>query len=513
MCKKRFSHDAAHLLLNNNFFSVFSILQFVCCSYDLALDNEMDVKCQDVHGYDSVWWDVPLGLGILMWLYFPLLLMKVSGKIHKEIFKASTANEEVDRSSVIVQVNGPVIIPNNAPYNNENNIVFNDGKSPITAFSMIKSSVSKLVPQKQKTKSRMAIFVYSILFLIIPEIEVLVHYIYLFDYIQSAAENNISFRFSSLLAGWEKSKDSKFSLFGGPVIALCLYLAVGWILMLSPKIMANQICFPIYAVFCLIEIIVGLQYYSSPMFCFFFCITFGFSLGINKYIPVKIVPRFSRLGLILRYPACLIVFLMLIYYLYIFTVLFIDSFFFVSRILLFTYTAIVAYLRETNSYFMLIFLTAYFGFRGFLQVGNFYKGMLKLTIKLCKQDEVLREFVVRNQQIDGNEIYGIPKEMFEFLVDHIRPRRVHIFHTAMHFVIIVFILSISIVLMERFEKFEDISLLVHVFITLFICAVPNIYNSIFSKDKMKQKLTRKIKNHLRDWILIHSKSSNDVNQN
>ena len=232
--KKRFSHDAAHLLLNNNFFSVSLILQFVCCSYDLALDNEMDVKCQDEHVYDSVWWDVPLGLGILMWLYFPLLLMTVSGK-------SSTANEGVDRSSVIVQVNGPVTILDNAPYNKKNNIVFNDGKSPITAFSMIKSSVSKLVPQKQKTKSRMAIFVYSILTLIMPEIEVLVHYINLFDYIQSAAENNISFGFSSLLAGWKKSKDSKFSLFGGPVIALCLYLAVGWILMLSPKIMANQI--------------------------------------------------------------------------------------------------------------------------------------------------------------------------------------------------------------------------------------------------------------------------------
>ena len=271
-------------------------------------------------------------------------------------------------------------------------------------------------------------------------------------------------------------------------------------------------CFPIYAVFCLIVIIVGLLYYSSQMFSFFFCITVGFSFGINKYISVKIVPRFSRLGLILRYPACLIVFLMSIYYLYIFTVLFIDSFFFVSRILLFTYTAVVAYPRETYGYFMLIFLTAYFGFRGFLQFGNVYKGILKLTTTLCNKDEVLREFVVRNQQIDGNGIYGIPREMFEFLVNHIIPRRVHIFHTVIRFVIIVFILSISIVLMEHLEKFEDISLLVHVFITLFICAIPNIYKSIFSKEKMKRKMTRKIKNHLRNWILIHSKSSNALDQ-
>ena len=268
-------------------------------------------------------------------------------------------------------------------------------------------------------------------------------------------------------------------------------------------------CLPFYALFCVIEIIAGFLYYASPMFSFLFCITVGLSLGIKKYVSVKIVPRFSRLGLILRYPACVIVFLMQIYHLYIFTVLFIGSCFFLSRILLFTYTAVVAYPRETYGYFMLIFLSAYFGLKGFFQFGNIYKLILRLTIKLCKQDGILREYVIRNQEPDGNETCGIPKEMFEFLVDHIRPRRVHIFHTVIRLVFMIFILTISIVLMERFEKFEDISLLVHIFITLFICALPTIYNSLISKEQKKQKLTRKIKKCLRSWILIHIQSSNE----
>ena len=589
--------------LDNNFFSISPIIQFVCCHYDIEFDLNLRVKCQEIHEYDSVWWDVPLVLGILMWLYFPLLFMKVSGKIHKEILKSSVANEEVDRNSVNLQVDAPVITTNNVPKNNDNSIVFDDGKSPITVFSMVASSTSKFIPRQQKSKSRMAIFMYSILTLIIPGIEVLVHYIFLLDYIQSLADDNISSGFTSVLAGWDKAQKSKLSIFGGPVIAICAYLVVGWILMLSPKIMANQIyrgvcdssektksilsislskkeklgsteirkhrngyirlaklqvchlymlinpdywilagtlikerygwfasalkswlpvtlfriiilclCFPFYAVFCLLEIIVGLLYYPSPMFSFLFCITVGFSLGINKYVSVKIVPRFSRLGLVLRYPISLVVFLMLIYYLYIFTVLFIDSFFFVSRILLFTYTAVVAYPRETYGYFMLILLSAYFGFKGFFQFGNTYKLMLKLTIKLCKKDIVLGEFVVRKVKLDGTETYGVPKQMFEFLVDHIRPRRVQIFHTTLRFVTMVFILSISIVLMERFEKFEDISLMVHVFITLFICAIPTIFNMIFQKNK-KQKLTKKIKKHLRGWILSQKVPSNDVNQN
>ena len=227
--------------LDNNFFSVSPILQFVCCSYDLELESDMHVKCQDVHKYDSVWWGVPLGLGILMWLYFPLLFMKVNGKIHKEIKKSSIGNEEVDGSIVTVQVNAPVTNPANESNNSKDSIVFNDGKSPITAFSMVKSSVSKLVPQKRKNKSRIAIFVYSILTLIIPGIEVLIHYFFLLDYVQSLADNNISFGFLSVLAGWDKSKNCKLSIFGGPIIALSVYLVVGWILLLSPKVLANQI--------------------------------------------------------------------------------------------------------------------------------------------------------------------------------------------------------------------------------------------------------------------------------
>ena len=71
-----------------------------------------------------------------------------------------------------------------------------------------------------------------------------------------------------------------------------------------------RFCLPFYTLFCVTEIIAGFLYYASPMFSFLFCITVELSLGINKYVSVKIVPRFSRLGLILRYPTCVIVFLM-----------------------------------------------------------------------------------------------------------------------------------------------------------------------------------------------------------
>ena len=44
-----------------------------------------------------------------------------------------------------------------------------------------------------------------------------------------------------MLAGLDKSKNAKLSIFGGPVTDLCLYLIVCWMLLLSPNIMADQV--------------------------------------------------------------------------------------------------------------------------------------------------------------------------------------------------------------------------------------------------------------------------------
>ena len=580
--------------MNNNFFSVSPIVQFVCCAYDLERDFNMNVACQNVHVYDNVWWGVPLGLGILMWLYFPLLFMYVNGKVHKAILKSSIANDEVDTRCI----NGEGVV-NASDLNdgNKQSTIFNDSYSPITIFSMIKHPLSKLLPRKQKNKSRIAIFMYTIFTLILPGLEVLVHYIFYFDYIQSLANKNISLGFSSVLGGWDKSREAKLSVFGGPIIAVCLYLIVSWILLLPPKVMAHQIyrgvcdgkeptksilfislkkkeelgsteirkvtngylrltklqichllmlinpdywvftatlikqrycmfasalksrlqvpslrliclclCFPFYAIFCLIEIILGFLYFICPMFSFLFCVTIGASLGLSKYVSVKIVPRLPRLGSFLRYPACLVVVLMFMLYWYIFTIIFIDSFFFVSRTILFTYTAVVAYPRETYGYFMLVFLSIYFGFKGFFQFGHIYKMILKQTIKLCKKDEILKNVVEHHQEPDGNETFGVPRELFEYLVERIRPRRVHVLYTIIRFVIMVFILSISIILIQRFDKFDDMSLLVHVFITIFICALPNIYQSMVTKESIKRQMTRKLKKHLRYWVLTRMTS-------
>ena len=576
-------------IFDDNFFSTSPSLEYTCCKYTHEM-SENTVICERTHKYDPVWWDVPLGLGILMLLYFPMLLMKVNGVIHKKILesclKPNGTPDGNGQAGTDTVVHGPTEV---VTFKERNDKVYLKGNSPVTAMSIILSAISHLLPSKQSTKSRMAIFAFPLFTLLIPGIELLIYYCFVHDYAVDLAKNNISIGFSGVLAGW-KANEMKFSIFGGPYIALGIYLIIGWVLMLTPKVMADQIyngvfegyrnsksvltisledkerlgsvkvkkqtngyfrlfklqkchiymlvnpdfwicvaqidknrwisflttleqcvhykavaiiisipILPLYVAMSVAELVVTVFLYAVPLFSFIVCVLRGFTLGLNKYISEKFCTSCARIGAVLRFPIGMFVFGLVFYFTYIFTVLFFDGFFFLSRILMFTYTAVVAYPRETYGYFMLFLISAYYGLEGFFHFGDIYKSILKICVKLCKQDVALQGYLYHYKEDNDADVYGISKDMFEYLVEQIRPRRVQALHSVIKFVSVVFVLSVSIVLMERFRNFEDLSLFVHIFVILFICALPTIYHFAISKKEIKTKLRKKVKKAIFQW--------------
>lgn len=166
---------------------------------------------------------------------------------------------------------------------------------------------------------------------------------------------------------------------------------------------------------------------------------------------------------------------------------------------MFTYTAVVACPRETYGYFMLIFISAYFLLERFYRFGDINHFILKVVIKVCKNNESLQEYIYYYKERDEEKVYGLSREMFEYLEEQIRPRRIQMLQTIIQFLSIVFILAVSIVLMERFRTFEDLSLFVHVFFTIFICASPIIYYTVVSKGNRKARFKGKVKKNLWRW--------------
>ena len=166
---------------------------------------------------------------------------------------------------------------------------------------------------------------------------------------------------------------------------------------------------------CLTEVNSIFFYYSFPVFGFFVCGAKGFCSGLSKYLSKHISKQWPRFVFVLRIPLCVVVLLFQIYYLYTFTILFLDGFDFLSRILMFTYTAVVAYPRETYYYSMLIitscppFLPSIASSR--LERSEIYKRILKLAIKQCENEDSLKEYmyIVSKKGRQNNVCYGIPK--------------------------------------------------------------------------------------------------------
>ena len=171
-------------------------------------------------------------------------------------------------------------------------------------------------------------------------------------------------------------------------------------------------------------------FYVTPSLSFTYFALRGLCSSLNNYLSKRFFSTYNRLGCAI----CILVYgfmsLCSIYHLYIFTILFVDGFFFVSRIVMFIFTAFVAYPRETYGYFMLIVLSTYFILEGLFRFGIIYHQILKYAVKFSKQDLEDNEYKTHfSEFIHTNEtvVVGSSKELFEYLVDHIRPRRVMFF--------------------------------------------------------------------------------------
>ena len=461
----------------NILFRTIPMLEHVCCRYNYT-SQIRSIICEERHEYDPVWWQCPIGLGILMFLYFPMIFLKVSGMIHKKILESSSKASDVSDNTDQTHDASQTTTENTALRGRQDKVYLN-GKSPITALSIILSNLSRLMPSKQTTKSRMAVFVFTLSTVLVPGVELFVYNLFLHDYVIDLTKSNATIGFSAVLGGW-KANDIKLTIFYGPYVALGLYFIIGWLLLLtrglssqlydgvslgyqnsksiltisieekerlgSVKIKderngyfrifrlqkshiymlvnpdfwvfvaqtyknrwfnfltrlkqcihSNNIAivlsmplFPFYVVMSLIELVVAVSFYAVPLFSFFVCVIRGLTLGLSKYVSGKCCTNHFRVVNILRFLLGGFVLLSLVYYLYIFSVLFFDGFLFLSRILMFTYTAVVAYPRETYGYFMLVLISAYYGLKGFIHFGDIYKHILKISIKLCKHDEVLQ---------------------------------------------------------------------------------------------------------------------------
>ncbi|XP_062568354.1 uncharacterized protein LOC134230539 [Saccostrea cucullata] len=91
-----------------------------------------------------------------------------------------------------------------------------------------------------------------------------------------------------------------------------------------------------------------------------------------------------------------------------------------------------------------------------------------------------------------DEFHGIPRKLFSYVIRTTRPLRKEIFVSVLKIALIASVLSVSVMVLSDFQDFRRMSDLMQAAVTLFVCLVPKIINSVYQGNKTKWKIDKSI---------------------
>ena len=275
---------------------------------------------------------------------------------------------------------------------------------------------------------------------------------------------------------------------------------------------------PFYIVLCICELILSVLYYLFPVVNCFIIVLNSVRIHYNDWLHQRgLVSRCFRY--IMFVP--MLVLFSISWYTY--SITFFDGFWFLSRIVMFTYSGIVAYPHLSYGYLVLTFMTLFYVTESINAFGESYKDLLKVSLESC---EKFQHKHIDDVEFDPEDIqsirtkYGIKTDLFYVIVKKNLPRRNQLLITILKLTSVITILIVSVELLATFDKFKELSLVMHIFSVLFVCALPKIIHMMCWKNrkekariKMKKKVFRTITDYVRNKKIYARTSTNDEHDN
>ena len=258
----------------------------------------------------------------------------------------------------------------------------------------------------------------------------------------------------------------------------CLSILVSFILL-----------FP-YMIGCVLEMLAALVYFALPVVSCLFILIKAYVKTTKDAFRCQ-----SNLARLLSYMLILVIVLALCFTWLIFCYLFFDCVWFLTMIATYTYTGVIAYPKLSYGYLILAFMTIYYIVDVFNRFGESYRDLLKISIKACRKIEDPR---VEDVLCDN----GILKQMWEYIIERHQPRRIKVASTILQLTVVISILTISVDLLNRFNKFQELSLVSHVFTVLMICALPKILKSLYL-DRLCYRERRTVLKEIKQSVMAY----------
>ena len=248
-----------------------------------------------------------------------------------------------------------------------------------------------------------------------------------------------------------------------------------------------SVMFPIYCVVCLFESLLCVIYFGIPIvFLFITCIKVYCGAVVNLSLYQSIV-----FG-IFKSVLTVVVFTVLLILLYLFSIIFVDSFVFLSQVLTYTYTGLFANPDVSYGYIILAITIFMYIFDSINFIHSVYDDLFVHVRDVCVKLTEDKKYPEIQLVFSFDGFNGISKKLFTYVIQTTRPIRKEIFVTVLKIGFIASVLFFSVFLLSEFQDFRRMSDLMQAAVTIFVCLLPKIINCVCQVNETKWQIKRSV---------------------
>lgn len=209
-----------------------------CCKY--VWDKHQLKKVMSCPGikysFFSMWWLIPFFAGIVLYLYIPIVLLKLGDGLKSGIEQHIALNK-MQRASLngyesINSQEDDIASCDTGDTHADQYWIF---ENPITVAGILSRPFRCCIIKFPLLSSRFIRFIISIMTMLIVCLKIVLHWMFQYEFIVDSVENGVPMDFLSVLAGYKLSRMNFMVHLGGPYVACTFYLLMLTVFLCLPK--------------------------------------------------------------------------------------------------------------------------------------------------------------------------------------------------------------------------------------------------------------------------------------
>lgn len=227
---------------------------------------------------------------------------------------------------------------------------------------------------------------------------------------------------------------------------------------------------PVYLLTCVCEWLLSILLYGFPVVGFFVIIVHAY----YNWVKCKI-KKTDRMSYLVSIISIILMSIIVAFDIYIFSLIFIDSFVFLSRICTYVFTGLIAYPDVTYGYFVFTITVIIYVTESIQHIDVVYSRLFEKAKVACERYQQKRMFPAVPLITMKESVSVMSAALFRYVVRYKRPVRIEILVSLFKLMLIVIVLFMSISTLLAFKEISQMTALTQTITALFICLLPKLW--------------------------------------